>query len=108
MSKNCAPETFRTPRQGPCSSFAGAKVQQFRKPPKLINNFFQKNCIHNTPYIILIYARETILSLLEIMTSPLFSPVKRSYKNKPKPIYPDQKQRNDTFLSDLRHFISHI
>ena len=58
MSKNCAPETFRTPRQGPCFSFAGAKVQQFRKPPKHINNFFQKNCIHNTPYIILIYARE--------------------------------------------------
>ena len=39
------PRLFGYPRRGPCFSFAGAKVQQFRKPPKHYTNFFQKNLI---------------------------------------------------------------
>ena len=39
------PRLSQDPRGSPCFSFAGAKVQQFRKPPKHYNNFFQKNPI---------------------------------------------------------------
>ena len=49
-----APEPFRTPRQGPCFSFAGAKVQHFRKPPKHYNTFFEKIYISALQHIILL------------------------------------------------------
>ena len=42
MSKNCAPELLANPRWGRVFSFAGAKVQQFRKPTKHITLFFEK------------------------------------------------------------------
>ena len=46
--------TSRTPQGGPCFSFAGAKVQHFRKPPKHYNTFFEKIYISTLQHIILL------------------------------------------------------
>ena len=53
-----ASEPARHPHKGLRFSFAGAKVQQFRKLPKLYATFFSKILQHNhtLPYIII--ARE--------------------------------------------------
>jgi len=59
MSKNCAPELLANPRRGRVFSFAGAKVRQFRKPPKHITLFFEKKCMNTITYIIIFICRGT-------------------------------------------------
>ena len=59
MSKNCAPELLANPRWGRVFSFAGAKVQQFRKPTKHITLFFEKKCMNTITYIIEFICRGT-------------------------------------------------